>query len=251
MSGAPSGSTGAVLFFLDEAAIMGLTVALATAGAPSPAVVGVPIGCQAFVLAMGDPVAWSSAADSWGSIRDVTTIVAADLTNAKNAISADSWSDDGAVEFGKYCDRIAGAVGALNDLVDATAQQCAALSSMFLQAQVEFLLAITGAIVECIAANFEPDPTMTTQTIIKTVIVGVFLALLTVLVLGIVGYINTISSAKQAIGAAYDKLAGQLHDANGNLSAGAAALSPDRMAVIANPREWKLSELEGHEDLLN
>ena len=37
--GPPSGSTGAVLFFLDEAAIVGLTIALATAGAPSPAVV--------------------------------------------------------------------------------------------------------------------------------------------------------------------------------------------------------------------
>jgi hypothetical protein len=228
---------------LDEAAIIGLGVTLKLVGAPSPLVVAIPVACEAFIAVFADPGPWYDAAGVWSDIRTVTSDAATHLSNSQKALVADSWQDDGALEFRKYGDRLANAVTALNSLVDATATECSSAGGLFLAVQIEFLIAMGTAILECVAANFAPDPTMTTQTVFKTIILGVAVTLVGAIVLTLINYISTMSAVKQKIAGAYAALAGQLQDQNGKLSGAAAALDPERMAAIGDPAGWTLPEI--------
>ncbi|WP_327008801.1 hypothetical protein OHA72_17030 [Dactylosporangium sp. NBC_01737] len=236
-------ASGLALAGIDEAAIIALGVVLSRIGAPSPVVFAVPAACEAFALVYADPKPWYEAADYWSDIRTVTSAAATDLTNTQKALLADAWQDDGALEFRKYGDRLYNMVNSLNKLVDVTASECSAVGGLFLAVQIEFLIAMVTAILECIAASLAPDPTLTTQVILKTIILGVAIAIVGAIVGTIVAYLSTMASMKQKIAGAYAELAGHLKDQNGNLSGKAAALDPERLSAIGNPGGWKLAEI--------
>jgi hypothetical protein len=235
--------SGAALALLDESLIIGLGITLSKTGAPSPAVIGVPVACQAFALVFADPMPWYEVAHEWSDIREVTSSAATHLSTTQKALLADAWQDDGATEFRKYGDRLAQAVTSLNKLVDITAQECSAVGGLFFTVQVEFFIAMVTAILECIAANLLPDPTMTAQTIVKTIIIGVTLAIVGTIIVTAIKYIDTMSAVKQKINGAYAELTGHLQDQNGKLDGAAAKLDPERMAAIADPKSWRLPEI--------
>jgi hypothetical protein len=235
--------SGAALAILDEAAIMALGVALKVNGAPSPAVVSVPIACQSFALVFADPMPWYQVAKEWSAIREVTTAAATNLSTTQKALLADAWQDAGATEFRKYGDRLAQAVTSLNKLVDVTAQECSTVGGLFFTVQVEFFIAMVTAIAECFAANFLPDPTGTTQTVVKTIIIGITLAIVGAIIVTAIKYIDAMSAIKQKINGAYAELQGHLHDQTGKLDGAAAKLDADRMATIADAKSWRLGEI--------
>jgi hypothetical protein len=240
----PDPGPGLALAGIDESLMIGLGIALARVGAPSPLAIAVPVVCNGFFPFFADPKAWYEVASKWSDIREVTAAAAADITTAQQNLLADGWTDDGATEFRKYVTRLAGILAAFNDLVDTTAQQSGALGGAFMDEQVVFVLAMVSAILECFALSFAPDPTMTTQIIFKSIVIGVGFAMISSIIATIITFVTTISGVQQKINGSYAKLQGLLKDQQGKLDAGAAKLDPERLKVLGDPKSWRLPEID-------
>jgi hypothetical protein len=211
---------------------------LMTAGLPSPLAAAVPaIGVLA-EQTIASPMPWHGVTSTWQEIRGTLRNAAADVENERMALIGYKWQDAGATEFSNFTIRFKSQLGAAADLAEAMATVSNDLFWGYLTAHIEFVMTALIAAAEAFAATLDPDPT--SQTILKTVIIGGFIAIAGGVIAEMVNYSTKLAGAGTAITAKLDAVKAQLHDAHGNLDAGAAKLSPDSLKALGDPHGWKL-----------
>lgn len=223
---------------LEFAGLASTAYYLFVAGLPSPLAAGVPVIGILAEQCIASPMPWHGVTTSWQEVRATLRAAAADVENERMALIGYKWSDAGATEFSNFTLRFKSQLTAAGDLAEAMATVANDLFWGYALAHIEFITTVLISTAEAYAASVDPEPT--SQTILKTVIIGGFIAIATGVIAEVINYTTKIAGAGTAISAKLDGLKGQLHDASGNLDTGAAKLSADRLAALGDPHGWKL-----------
>lgn len=213
------------------------TLILASTGIGAAAIV-LPVGifCMSNII---DPVPYFQAASAWGEIEAIVTEAAAKVPKEAAKITSDAkWSGDGCDAFNNYVTNdLSPVLGAMQGLAGSLKQMCTQTAWVAVAAIGAYVIGTLEA--TAVVAEADADPEPISRETVGFAAVGAWLPWAIGISIELISTFGDMAVAASTIESSTRALGAQMERKDGQIQAGALALSPTKTTAIQDWSGWK------------